>query len=134
MTNLFPGAMNRTISGLKLVDCHGKFCLGYHVGGPAVPQDQESPRTCGPRTRCLPRHVVLGPDVPQTRCPPSEQNVPPSGGEMDHQTLTLQQIMDTQLVLLRNIVAFISQHICTNSKTMCSLPETLLHKTVVELG
>ena len=101
------------------------------VVGPDVPQ------THGPRTRCLPS--ARGQDVPRThgprtRCLLSEQDVPPPGGEMDCQTLTLQQIVDTQLALLRTIAAFISQCICTNSKTMCSLPETLLCKAVGELG
>ena len=84
-------------------------------------------RTHGPRTRCPPRRT----HGPRTRCPPSGQDVPQPGGEMDCQTLTLQQIMDSQPVLLRTIAASISQHIFTNSKT---LPETLLHKTVDELG
>ena len=34
------------------------------VGGPRVPPDQLSPRTCGPRTSCPPGRVVLGPNVP----------------------------------------------------------------------
>jgi len=99
--------------------------LAYHytcrdpiVGGPAVPPDQMSPWIYGPKTRC----------------PPSGQDVPPPGGEMGCETLTLQQIVDTQPVLLRTIAAFTSQRICTNSKTMSSLSETLLHKTVSELG
>ena len=32
--------------------------------GPAVPPDQLSPRTCGPRTSCPPGRVVLGLNVP----------------------------------------------------------------------
>jgi len=36
----------------------------YVVGGPAVPPDQMSPRTRGPRTSCPPGHLVLGLDVP----------------------------------------------------------------------
>jgi len=37
------------------------------VGGPAVPPDQMSPRTCGPRTSCPPRHLVLGCSPPPPR-------------------------------------------------------------------
>ena len=46
--------------------------------GPAVPPDQLSPRTCGPRTSCPPGHVVLGPNVPcQDRMSP-HRKVPAS--------------------------------------------------------
>ena len=37
---------------------------GSVVGGPAVPPNQMSPRTHGPRTSCPARHLVLGLDVP----------------------------------------------------------------------
>ena len=41
-------------------------------GGPAVPLDQMTPRTRGPRTECPPGHVVLGPNVlRQDRMSPS---------------------------------------------------------------
>ena len=53
--------LNIVIKCLLLVD----ILLIYGVGGPAVPPDQMSPRTRGPRTRCPPGHVVLGPDVPR---------------------------------------------------------------------
>jgi len=78
-------------------------------------------REIGPLMSTDMTHDVVGGS--RTSCPP--QGCPPPGGEMDRQTLTLQQIMDTQPVLLRTIAAFISQRICTNSKTMCSLPETI---------
>ena len=42
------------------------------MGGPAVPPDQMSPRTRGPRTRCPPR--TRG---PRTKCPLPGQDVPP---------------------------------------------------------
>ena len=45
------------------------------VGGPGVPQDQMSPRTCGPRTSCPPGRVVLGPHVP---CQDKMSPLPPS--------------------------------------------------------
>ena len=68
--------------------------------------------------------LVRGTKILRTKIPVTDQmspDVPPPGGELDRQTLTLQQTMDTQLVLLRAIAAFMSQRICTNSKTMCSL-------------
>ena len=45
------------------------------MGGPGVPQNQMSPRTCGPRTSCPPRRMVLGPNVPcQDRMSPPHQS------------------------------------------------------------
>ena len=90
---------------------------GSVVGGPAVPPDQMSPRTHGPRTSCPARHLVLGLDVPsqdfvEALGPRRECNGVSTWkcwchhGEMELTcTTTMQLSVVIQPVLLRTIAA-----------------------------